>query len=56
MRVLCAVKSEEQICITFTLLLLLLLLLLNVVQESVLKDVNQKEFHVQEIVMKKLKK
>ncbi len=27
-----------------------------VVQESVLKDVNQKEFHIQEIVMKRLKK
>ncbi len=27
-----------------------------VIQESVLKDVNQKEFHIQEIVMKRLKK
>jgi len=27
-----------------------------VVQESVLKDVNQREFHIQKIVMKRLKK
>ncbi len=27
-----------------------------VIQESVLKDVNQREFHVQEVVMKRLKK
>ncbi len=27
-----------------------------VIQESVLKSVNQREFHIQEVVMKRLKK
>ncbi len=57
MRVLHAVRSEKQICMTLTWLLLLLLLLLNVSYESQCWKMSIKEnFHIQEIVMKKLKK
>ena len=57
MKALCAVRFKKQICITLTWLLLLLLLLLNVSYKSQCWKVSIKEnFHIQEIVMKRLKK
>jgi len=57
MRALHAVRFEKQICTTLTWLLLLLLLLLNVLYKSQCWKMSIKEnFHIQEIVMKRLKK